>query len=99
METRSKVVRRWQDVIRAQEASGLSAGRYCRREKICAHSFYIWRKRLRTTAASAGGFVRLMPPEELSASIEITTPNGYRVGMRHSDEAVLRSVLLVVRAL
>lgn len=99
MDKRSELVRRWEDVIREQEASGLSAGEYCRWKKICAHTFYVWRKRLKINAEPVGGFVRLIPPQVTSAPMEIVTPNGYRVGMRHADESELRQILLLLRTL
>jgi hypothetical protein len=37
---------RWRELAKSQLASGLSAGEFSKRKKICLSSFYGWRKRL-----------------------------------------------------
>jgi len=37
---------RWRKLAKSQLASGLSARKFSKREKICLSSFYSWRKRL-----------------------------------------------------
>jgi putative transposase len=47
--------RQWEEVVRAQEKSGLSVQAFCLRESVGTASFYTWRRRLREmgTAAAA----------------------------------------------
>jgi transposase-like protein len=55
--------RRWQEVLRRFERSGLSVAEFCEAESISAWSLYDWRRRLgaggrvRAAPASGGGFV------------------------------------------
>jgi hypothetical protein len=44
----------WSEVIEAQAGSGLSARAFCARRKICLHSFYGWRRRLRDEPSHEG---------------------------------------------
>jgi transposase-like protein len=41
----------WRQRIERQGESGLSIAEFCRRENVSAHSFYVWRRNLRRTAA------------------------------------------------
>jgi hypothetical protein len=45
---------RWGEIIRRQSASGLSVAEFCRRQRVPASSFFLWKRRL---GASAGAFV------------------------------------------
>lgn len=52
MSERKGLQQQWQRRIRAQEASGLSAATYCRREGLSRKQFYLWRRRLAGAGAS-----------------------------------------------
>ncbi|MBF0505181.1 MAG: hypothetical protein HQL14_08825 [Candidatus Omnitrophica bacterium] len=105
--------RRWREVVLAQQTSGLKPGEFCSKENICSTSFYTWRKRLglipaMDTGALAGsktgngsqGFIQVRPPhEEVSKSIRIELPNGYRVAVDYIGEAGLKKILEFVRCM
>jgi hypothetical protein len=46
MNIRIQGQQRWQELMQAQVASGLSVEIFCHSQKICRTSFYAWRKRL-----------------------------------------------------
>ena len=51
---RTKAERVWLGRIEAQQASGLSAAAWCRKEKVSYSSFIYWRRRLRREEAEPG---------------------------------------------
>ena len=46
MNHRTRSVQEWARRIAAQEASGLTAAEYCRRERVALKRFYWWRQQL-----------------------------------------------------
>lgn len=85
----------WREVIRRQEASGLSVAAFCREEQVPPASFFAWRKKLaevdqnanaasgRDADASHEVQVQFVPIDLSActrpASFEIVHPDGYRV--------------------
>jgi hypothetical protein len=112
---RVELERRWEEAIIGQRASGLSIKEYCEQRTLCRQSFYEWRKRLglRKEDENLGSgvnasesFMRIKPPEALLsdqpdkiATIQIETPNGYKVNTVVVDENGLRNVLHVLGTL
>lgn len=45
----------WQGVVKAQEASGLTAPRFCQEQGLVLSQFYYWRQRLRQGAEQKVG--------------------------------------------
>jgi len=43
--------RHWRDLIERQPTSGLTIAKFCDEAGVSQNSFYVWKKRLRTTAA------------------------------------------------
>lgn len=55
---------KWAEVMKQQEASGLSVTAYCRQEEIKVWQLYDWRRRVRDRDESNGSFVPLSFREE-----------------------------------
>jgi hypothetical protein len=53
MSTGTSATDRWRNIIRRQQASGLSALAFCRRAGVPQSSFFAWRKRLGSGATFA----------------------------------------------
>ena len=93
----------WRELIRAQAASGLSIGAYCRRRGVSTASFYAWRRRsaeqatprflpVRVAEVLAGGG----PPSPRPA-VEFERADGVRV--RVFDGALRQTIRDVLAAL
>ena len=54
----------WAEVVKQQEASGLSVAAYCRQEGIKRWKFFGWRRRVRDRDQSTGEFVPMSFREE-----------------------------------
>ena len=64
----------WQEVVRRQQASGLSIAQFCRQEGLAQASFYNWRKKLATDRDSL--FLELQLPQlNNAAACEIVLPD------------------------
>lgn len=74
---------KWRQIIAKQEKSGLSVYAYCKREKMSARYFYLWRKILRQRKEQSKkekGFIEISSTDsEESQAISVETPGGYRV--------------------
>jgi len=97
-ETRRKY---WIKLIGEQEASGQKVRPFCRERGLGEHSFYYWRKRLRTEQPVRFAVLETKPEMESLAeafSLELVLTNGelLRIGER-VDAATLRMVLEAVR--
>ena len=53
---RRRSAQAWGELVKRQEASGLSAQAFCGREQISARVFYRWRARLRARQRAGFGF-------------------------------------------
>lgn len=91
--------KKWLDLIRQQQQSGLSVSAFCRDRGFSDQTFYNWRKRLAASepvrfalvSAGAAGDAEHAPIELLLAS-----GDRLRIG-RNADLATLRIVLSVLR--
>jgi transposase-like protein len=91
--------RYWREAVGRQARSGLSVKAFCEQEDLCAHTLYIWRRRLAEQAPVDFAVVRVRPERAVSnAAIELVLPSGERLQVAPGiDEATLRTVLTVLR--
>lgn len=86
---------RWRKVVREHAASGLSVAAYCRRARVPASSFYVWRRKLRDAGMFAE--VRVTPePDSMDdhGALELRLPRGRRVIVRPGfDRQTLRDLV------
>jgi transposase-like protein len=90
----------WGRQIAGQEASGQTARQYCREQGIGEHSFYVWRKRLRESAAVRFALVetRGVKLTEEHSDLELVLVSGDRVRIGNGvDQSTLRTVLDALR--
>jgi hypothetical protein len=86
----------WREVIRRQQASGLSIAQFCRQEGLAQASFYNWRKKL--AADNDSLFLELeLPHLNHAASCEIVLPDCRVVVPPGFDPDCLRRLLDVLR--
>lgn len=99
IEADSKKVKKWSELIRQQQQSGLSVTAFCRQHGFSDQTFYNWRKRLAGSepvrfalvAADAPGTGGQLP-------IELLLVSGDRLRIAPgTDTATLRTVLNVLR--
>jgi len=92
---------KWAEVVKQQEASGLSVAAYCRQEGIKRWKFFAWRRRLRDQAESTGEFVPLSFREEsdsVGSGVAVVV-GGVRLELSSGfDEAELRRALRIVES-
>jgi hypothetical protein len=99
IEAGSKKVKKWSELIRQQQQSGLSVTAFCREHGFSDQTFYNWRKRL------AGGepvrFALVAADAKVDAGqlpIELFLVSGDRLRIAPgTDAATLRTVLNVLR--
>lgn len=91
--------KKWTDLIRQQEQSGLSVAAFCRKHDLVEQSFYNWRKKGGSTPA-----VRLALVEAVAsgahdpAPIELILASGDRLRIgAGTDTVTLRAVLCALR--
>jgi hypothetical protein len=90
----------WGEQIAAQENSGMTVKRFCQQRGVSEHSFYAWRKRLRTgKPALRFALVEPVPRPAPVALLELVLAGGERLLIRPGvDTAMLRAVLETLRA-
>ena len=91
----------WKQRVADQEQSGLSVRAYCKQRGLGEHSFYQWRKRLRTEGPVSFALVeegKAARAERAPGMLELALNGGERLRIP-CEEAALELVLLVVRAL
>jgi putative transposase len=99
IEAGSKKVRKWAELIRQQQQSGLSVTAFCREHGFSDQTFYNWRKRLpesepvRFALVAAGATTAA---EQLSIELLLVSGDRLRVASG-ADAATLRTVLKVLR--
>jgi hypothetical protein len=87
----------WSKLIAEQEASGASIRSFCRQKGLCAHSFYLWRRRL--PRKEPVKFALLKTVAVGAPPIELFLPGGERLCISSGvDAATLRSVLDALRS-
>jgi hypothetical protein len=92
---------KWRRLVSEQQQSGQGVAAFCRERKLCAASFFAWKKRL--SQASIGQFVpvRLVDPAgpACSRAIEVRLCGGRSVMIEPGfDAAHLRAVLDALEA-
>ena len=88
----------WRRMLARQRQSGLSIRAFCRQEAVCAHTLYIWRRRLGRSQAVKFAVVKLHPEPQASGALEVMLPGGERLRITGAiDAAALRTVLAVLR--
>jgi transposase-like protein len=96
----SRAWQKWHEIIRRQQASGLSVAAFCRRSGVAASSLYAWKRRW--AAAATPAFVEAKVAEEPappapSAAIELRLGGGRRLRVRRGfDRDLLVQVLAVL---
>ena len=99
IEAGSKKVKKWAELIRQQQQSGLSVTGFCRQHGFSEQTFYNWRKRLAGSepvrfalvAADAAAAAEQLP-------IELFLVSGDRLRIAPgTDAATLRTVLNLLR--
>ena len=76
MRHREGVEDRWRQRIEAQQASGLSVEKFCRRESINRCRFYLWRRRI--ASAAREGFVAVNVASSVSCDEVVAEPFGVK---------------------
>lgn len=91
----------WKQRVAGQEQSGLSVRAYCKQQGLGEHSFYQWRKRLRSEGPVSFALVeeRKAGPAEKEPRVLELALNGGECLRIPCEEAALELVLRVVRAL
>jgi transposase-like protein len=88
----------WRQIIGRQERSGLSVKAFCRQEELCAHSLYLWRRRLNQRQAESFAVLEVKPDPSECVALEVTLANGDRVRIPSGvDGGTLRSVIAALR--
>ena len=88
--------KQWQEIIKNQEESGLTAAAYCREQGLCKHGFYGWRKQLAiTNKSSKNGFVEIKPQlSSVPQVIHVETPKGFRLTFpQGADTKSIRNII------
>jgi transposase-like protein len=89
----------WRRIVGRQEKSGLSVKAFCRQEDLCAHTLYIWRRRLGKRQPVNFAVVKVTPEAApattplhliLSSGDCLQIPAGF-------DAGTLRTVLAALR--
>ena len=96
----AKAQARWAERIGEQEASGQTVRAFCRRQGIGEHSFYSWRKRLRTTPRVEFALLETKSPAPGSPwTLEVSLSSGTLLRISNGvDAATLRQLLETLRA-
>lgn len=85
-------------MIGRQSNSGLSAKAFCERERLCTHTFYMWRRRFGKEAPVKFAEVRVRPEPQPNSGLELDLPGGERLRIPAGvDGATLRAVLAALR--
>lgn len=92
----------WREVIRDQQASGLSISAFCRQRKVSPASFFAWRRKL--TAGDGENVANKFAPIQLARPVaaagqpgfEVALPNGLRVHVPPEFDADALGELLAV---
>ncbi|MFZ4395090.1 MAG: IS66 family insertion sequence element accessory protein TnpA [Kiritimatiellia bacterium] len=79
-------------LIQEHAASGLTKKAFCARRRINLATFYAWKPRPQTAAATpAATFAQVevcaSSHAESPAAVEVLLPNGARIGIRHQGKA------------
>lgn len=100
MRRQAKVHEGWKQRVADQAQSGLSVRAYCKQQGLGEHSFYQWRKRLRTEGPVSFAVVetKALRTEREPQMLELALTGGERLRIP-CEETTLELALRVVRAL
>jgi len=88
----------WRERISEQARSGISIKQFCKDRGIAEHSFYAWRRRLRTEPVRFALVERAGGPPLTEWNLELTLLNGERLRIGAGvDTVTLRAVLETLR--
>jgi len=94
--TKAEYVSRWQDLVDAQAASGMTVSSWCKSNHIQSSYFYSCRSRLRDRQLSCAGFIELKPQAAEIGETGILILLGARphIEVAHGfDPQILRAVV------
>lgn len=87
----------WAKLVAEQESSGMTIRAFSKQRGIGDHSFYLWRRRLRSKASVQFALVKTIATS--ASPIELFLPGGERLCIPAGvDAATLRNVLDAVRS-
>jgi hypothetical protein len=95
----SPVRLKWREIVERQQASGLSAVRFCRENQIVYSSFFAWKRRL---ASPAQAFIeaRVVESRPRAGGIQIRLGNGRRLIVRRGfDRDLLAEVVAALEGM
>ncbi len=69
----------WQQLIKAQQSSGLIAAEFCRQHSINAKYFSLRKKQLQLTQRSQGQFIQVKASEAVKAATNHQEPNSIKI--------------------
>lgn len=84
----------WRHHIQAWQTSGLSQRAYCKKNNLKEYRFSKWKNRLVNDNASH--FVRVPVPVPIKRSMQVFSPNGFRVDIEEGFDPILLKKLLSV---
>jgi hypothetical protein len=88
----------WRELIRRQQASGLSVRAFCQQRAVQENAFYLWRKRLAENEPARFALVETNSAAPARSALELILAGGDRLQIATgADAATLRTVLAVLR--
>jgi hypothetical protein len=88
----------WRELIRPQEASGLTVRAFCRERGLQENAFYLWRKRLAENEPARFALVETDAAAPARTVLELVLASGDRLQIAPgADVATLRTVLAGLR--
>ena len=99
IEAGSKRAKKWAELVRQQQQSGLSVTAFCRQHGFSDQTFYNWRKRLAGSEPVRFALVAADVPaaaEQLPVELFLVSGDRLRIAPG-TDAATLRTVLNVLR--
>ena len=99
-ESASSLSHKWRDLIRRQQASGLSVAAFCRQNRIAESSFFAWKRRV-ISSPVAPAFVEAkvtasLPAVRAAGVLEIRLRGGRRVLVHAGFDRNLLAELITV---
>jgi hypothetical protein len=93
---------KWRRLVSEQERSGQTVTAFCRERALCRPYFFVWKKRLRKSAAAKFLEVQVKEPAPMAADdprVEVRLQNGRSLVVgRGFDAEHVRALLAVVEA-
>jgi len=94
----------WKELIECWQHSGLSQVAYCRERELKPHQFTYWKNRFAQTEADISfvplRFSQNLPVAIAASSLNLFTPNGYRIEVGAGfDALMLKQLIRAVQSL